>query len=161
MTALATVTLQAATPTVTFSGIPQGYRDLVLVVVDAKSLSSNPAVFVRFNSDSGANYSYVRMTGNGSTAGSASTSSQTRMDVGAAFGVNSTENAMLVLQIVDYSSTAKHKTVLSRSGVAGLGVEAIASRWASNSAVTAIQIFLDSSISWTTGTTFSLYGRIA
>ena len=56
--ALATTTLSSAVGSVTFSSIPAGYRDLVLV---AEGLTSGATSNVRmqFNSDTGNNYSLV------------------------------------------------------------------------------------------------------
>lgn len=158
-TALATVTLGGSDASIVFGSIPATYRDLVLVIGSAKSASGNPAVVARFNSDSGTNYPYVRMTGNGSSAASASITTDTFLNLAAAFGINTTENATIILQVMDYSATDKHRPVLVRSNLAGAGVEAIAGRWANAAnAITQIELFNTSSISFATGTTFSLYG---
>lgn len=159
-TALATLTLTGSDASITFSSIPATYRDLVLVIGSAKSASGNPAVVARFNSDSGTNYPYVRMTGNGSGSGaSASITTDTFLNLAAAFGINTTENATILVQIMDYSATDKHRPVLVRSNLAGAGVEAIAGRWANSAnAINQIEIFNTSSISFATGTTFNLFG---
>ena len=158
-TPLANITLGSSASSVTFSSIPATYRDLVLVIGSAKSASGNPAVVARFNSDSGTNYPYVRMTGNGSSAASASITNDTSLALAVAFGINTSENATILLQIMDYSATEKHRPVLVRSNLAGAGVEAIAGRWANAAnAINQIELFNTSSISFATGTTFSLYG---
>ena len=156
---LANITLSSSDASIVFSSIPATYRDLVLVIGSAKSVSGNPAVVARFNSDSGTNYPYVRMTGNGSSAASASTTTDTFLDLAALFGINTSENATIILQVMDYSATDKHRPVLVRSNLAGAGVEAIAARWANAAnAITQIEVFNTSSISFATGTTFSLFG---
>jgi len=157
-TALATLTVAVTDTQIDFASIPATYRDLVLVIGSAKSVLSNPAVVARFNSDSGTNYPYVRMTGNGSTAGAAAISSDTFLNLAAAFGINTSDNATILIQIMDYSATDKQKTVLSRSNLTSAGVEGIAGRWASTAAITSISVFLTSSNSFAAGTTFSLYG---
>jgi hypothetical protein len=65
-----------------------------------------------------------------------------------------------IFQIMDYSATDKHKTTLGRvnrsNGIALAG----ASRWASNTAVSSLVVTLSAN-SFSIGSTFSLYGRIA
>lgn len=155
--ALATITLASTDSEVIFSSIPATYRDLILVI-QAKSTTGNPAVVARFNSDTGTNYPYVRMTGNGSSAASASITTDTFLNLAAAFGINTSGNGNIIAQIMDYSATDKHKAVLVRNNDAGLGVEAIGGRWANTNAINTISIFNTSSISFASGSTFSLYG---
>jgi hypothetical protein len=58
-TPLANVTLGATAATVTFGSIPATMRDLVVIVNG--TTSSNVFTGLRFNSDSGSNYTFVRM----------------------------------------------------------------------------------------------------
>ena len=55
-----------STSTVTFSSIPQTYTDLVLV--SAITQSADVSNYLRFNSDTGTNYSRTRLVGTGSSA---------------------------------------------------------------------------------------------
>ena len=161
-TALATLTLTGTDASIVFDSIPATARDLILVIGSVKSASGNPAVVARFNNDSGTNYPYVRMTGSGSGSGGSFTDTQTYLNLAAAFGINTTENATIILQVMDYSATDKHRPVLVRSNLAGAGVEAIAGRWANSAnAISKIEVFNTSSISFASGSTFSLYGVIA
>jgi hypothetical protein len=64
---------------------------------------------------------------------------------------------MLVLQLMDYSVTDKHKVFLTRSGRASSGLDMIASRYASTASVDSITI-IPSAGSLAAGTTLSLYG---
>jgi len=66
-TPLATVTLGSTAASVTFSSIPATYRDLILIIT-AQRTGSPVNVGMRFNGDSGSNYSSVFMTGTGSSA---------------------------------------------------------------------------------------------
>jgi hypothetical protein len=63
-----------------------------------------------------------------------------------------------ITQIMDYSATDKHKTTLVRSNNAADATEAMTGRYASTTAVTSIEIGLDGSLSFASGSTFSLYG---
>jgi hypothetical protein len=160
-TPLANVTLGTAIGTVTFSSIPATYRDLILVMnhkVNTSATSDN--WFMRFNSDTGANYSFVRMYGNGSSAFSGSGTSRTYIDNFLDPTGSFTNN---VFQIMDYSATDKHKTVLARENLASEQVIAKAHRWASTSAITSISLTGPDSGTdlFSVGSTFSLYGVIA
>ena len=140
---LATTTLASSTATVTFSSIPSSYRDLV-IVIDGSAASAG-ATFLNFNADS-SNLSYVRMYGTGSSTGS----DTSRIGMW-------TAQSNIVFQIMDYSATDKHKTYLARANAAGNQVAALASRWASTSAITSILIDHSTS-NFDASTTFSLYG---
>jgi hypothetical protein len=147
------VTLAAASSSVTFSNIPQNYGDLVLVVDGAAS--SNATLRIRFNSDSGSNYSFVWANGDGSTASSAS-GTGTSLTQTYLF----TSRTMNIVQIMDYSATDKHKTVLSRYNNASLSLQMNAERWANTAAISSILCSQDSG-TMNIGTTFSLYGIAA
>ena len=56
-TQIATTTLGSSQSTITFSSISGAYTDLVLVVT--AKVSSATDLWVRANSDSGSNYSYL------------------------------------------------------------------------------------------------------
>lgn len=157
ITALANVTLGANASSVTFSSISSAYRDLILVV----SYTSNTSFFnmtVRFNSDSGSNYTRVNMSGNpgGATSNSGSgTSGNINYD---SAGFTTSAN-FSTTNIFDYSATDKHKTWISRAGeTTGYStVEAIVGRWASTSAITSL-VLLPSANQFASGSTFALYG---
>jgi hypothetical protein len=154
-TALANVTLTSTASTVTFSSINQTYRDLILVWFPIGTAATND--WLRFNSDSGSNYNSVFMAGNGSATSSTATASSTQLRIEAVPIVDNTATAMRIAQIMDYSVTDKHKCVLARSDNAARGTEARSARWASNSAITSIQVGLLSS-TFAAGSTFALYG---
>jgi hypothetical protein len=89
-TPIATQTLGSAAASVTFSSIPQGYTDLILVINYATSASTGNAL-LRFNSDTGSNYSETALIGNGTTATSDRESSVTTIPI-SWFGTNSTSD---------------------------------------------------------------------
>jgi hypothetical protein len=156
-TPLATVTLASATGSVTFSSIPATYRDLVFVF-SGTATSANRLVEVRFNGDSGSNYSQVRALGYSSTPTS---SASTLTSFGLFYsdsGLDTTQSNS-ILQLMDYSATDKHKTMLNRVGGGTTWVEMRAGRWANTAAITSANFFIDGNFA--TGTTLSLYGVIA
>lgn len=146
-------TLSSASASVTFSSIPSGYRDLVLVV-DLDGIAMD-ALGMRFNSDTGTNYTDVKMRGSG-----ASTQSATQTDSYIEIGVNtagSSGKRLIVTSVMDYSATDKHKTVLTR-GNSTENVAALAGRWANTSAITSLEVLEVFSKGFTAGDTFTLYG---
>lgn len=147
---LATTTLSSAASSVTFSSIPATYRDLVLVASFQTSVDAN--LLVRFNSDSGSNYSLVRMWGTGSSTASDSRT-QTYADMEA--GTTNTQISTTIMQFMDYSATDKHKIMLYRSNQ-NL-VAAGANRWANTSAINNISIATNSG-TFNVGTSFSMFG---
>lgn len=145
--------LASAASSVTFDNIPQDYRDLILV--HSGLASANTTILGQFNSDTGSNYSTIRMRGDGSSATSFITT-------GTSFqaGFVGTALNLVQLQIMDYSATDKHKTVLQRSDRADLYTNAVANRWASTSAITAITLDGQGK-TFSAGSTFYLYGIVA
>lgn len=152
-TAIASQTLTSSASSVTFSSIPGTFRDLVLVAQATTTGATTRAIRLQFNSDTGSNYSVVNMSGDGSSA-SSTTSTTTSFTVGPCA---MTIVGQGIMQIMDYSATDKHKSVLTRNDNAEGSLTAYAQRWANTSAVTSIYLFpnLDS---FAAGSTFSLYG---
>ena len=160
-TALATVTVSTTTNTLTFSSIPAGYRDLV---IQGATRSTRAAVtedlLLRLNGDTGSNYTGVFMLA--SSGGAQSVTSSTTSFAVASNTVANTGTANVfssfVGQVMDYSATDKHKTMLQRNGGGNQDqVWAGAGRFASTSAITSVTLFYAIG-NIATGTTFSLYG---
>jgi len=159
---LATITLTSTDSEIVFTSIPAGYRDLIMI---ANQKSTGPATatnaVIRFNSDTGSNYSYVVMYGVGSGSGTSTSGTLTYLDT---HNTSTTQFVPLILQIMDYSATDKHKTSLLRVSVAADAVWARATRWASNDAINTVSIIAPDRIaggtpdSFEIGSTFSLYG---
>jgi hypothetical protein len=161
MTAIADITLQQPNSAVLFSGIPQNYKDL-MVVVNWENSGISSASRIQLNGDAGANYHGVWMTGfgNGSLASSSESSQTSSRAAGANQGpVNSFTNIMTI-HFIDYSSTNKHKTYLVRYGSGFSETQATASRWANTAAIQSIRIFDIVGQNFMPGATFTLYGRV-
>lgn len=152
---LATVTLAGTASSVTFSSIPATFRDLVVVFVGNGSTDLEGRI--RLNSDTGSNYNHVRMSGSGSAATSANAASQTSGFISSVAKATTTGALQMNINIMDYSVTNKHTTIISRADQAANGTEAFANRFANTAAVTSVQI-LTSTGNWAIGTTAALYG---
>jgi hypothetical protein len=155
-TALANLTLSSAASTITFGSIPATYRDLVVTVQG--NTSANSAIRMTFNSDSGTNYFWQRLSTTGAAAPTAAAATNSTFVNLANIPLATTTSAIqIMVNVMDYSATDKHKSALSRSGNAANGVEVTANRWANTSAITSIQVTAATG-SWAIGSTFALYG---
>jgi len=154
-----TTTLPSSASSVTFSSITQDYRDLVLVAeVKGASGSGVIGVVLRLNSDTGSNYSYVNMLGDGSTTDSGSGTAD-KAFIADSVNPDETNAGLFLIQLMDYSATDKHKSGLVRANLASGAVSATAIRWANTSAVTAVEIFNSGAgDEFAAGGTLSLYG---
>ena len=146
---IATITLDSSASSVTFSSIPQGYRDLELVFSGTvESTNTNIDLDVNGTGSSG---SRVFMFVSGSSASSGTSSVLT-------IGFNGLTQSSTNLQNFDYSATDKHKTMLYRNDNTASGVSAQAQRWASTAAITSLELTPQNSRSMQTGSTLALYG---
>lgn len=155
---LSAITLSSLALEVSFTSIAQTYKDLVLVISGtAGAAPSSVQPVFRFNSDSENNYFYVFARGNGSSTSSGA-------DVASYnFGIISASvtsgRFLCISNIMDYSATDKHKTVLTRGNDndANSDVQMMANRWANTAAITSIQL-INPGGSWPSGSTFTLFG---
>jgi hypothetical protein len=155
---IASNVLGSAVSSVTFSSISSSYRDLILVINSAAS--AGVYINLRFNSDTGSNYYWSVMGGDGSATISTSDSMVDRLRIGYSSYPSSGNNSLQIAQIMDYSATDKHKTVLSRGNQAATGVDAVAGRWASTSAINSVTALLGSG-TFSVGGSFYLYGLVS
>jgi hypothetical protein len=158
-TPIATTTLGSAAASYTFSSIPSTYTDLVLVM-NTKGSTSNYCQ-LRFNSDTGTNYSRTDLKGNGSTAASSRDSNRSIIDI-ASNATNDTSNfnTNIILHIMNYANTTTYKTAISRANNAATGTDAIVVLWRSTSAINSIYIAVNTG-NLEVGTTLTLYGIAA
>jgi hypothetical protein len=154
-TPIASQTLSSAAASVTLSNIPQTYTDLVLVCAVKNTANNGDEVAFQLNSDTGSNYSRTRIFGNGSTASSGRASNTTK----GALGINSTaEFSTVIANFQNYSNATRYKTVISRGSSASNYVSSYVSLWRNTNAITSIVLLPDSGTTFTSGSTFTLYG---
>lgn len=150
---------------VSFTEIPQNYRHLQIrgvVRSTATGAAGAEEVFIRFNGDSSASYSYHLLQGNGSTTVSTNTLSQTYGNIGMACrdGYAAGVYSGLVSDILDYSNTTKNKTTRTLRGqdTNGAGfISIMSSGWYKTEPITTITI-IPESVLFKQHSTFSLYG---
>ena len=152
-TPIATYTAASAQSSVTFSSLGS-YTDIRII---ANIQDSNGYGLIRVNSDSGSNYSRTSVYGNGSSAASERTTSQT-----SAYYQASTSGFWYSdFNFMNYGNTTTFKTILCRNGDAGASTWGQVNLWRSTSAITSISFISASGATIATGSTFTLYGIAA
>ena len=155
-TPIASITLASATAEITFTGIPQTYTDLVLVVAGTYSSGGVGSVDIRVGNgsiDTGSNYSATQLDGFGSSAASYRDTSATNLNL----GVASTSQSTNIFHFMNYANTTTNKTILSR-GNEPTYVRAAVGLWRSTSAINQIRIRNSGGTTFASNTTFNLYG---
>ena len=160
---IATQTLSSAAASITFSSIPQGYTDLILVVNSA-SASVDAFTYLQFNGDTATNYSHTQLYGNGTSAlSSRASNTSTMLNV----DVNMETTTIMynaIYQIMNYSNSTTFKTTLVRQNNTGSdypGALAGVGLWRNTSPVTTVTIQATrggTAYNFVSGSTFSLYG---
>jgi hypothetical protein len=151
---IASQTLSSDTTTVTFSSIPQNYRDLVLVVSGRLNLATDRLTQVRFNGDTGTTYRGVRYFRTSSTNGGDQFNS-TNFSLG--LGYNTEPFGASILQIFDYTQTTKFKGALLSENLWEPYAASRAYQWQGLPALTEISITANTG-QINSGSTFALYG---
>jgi hypothetical protein len=164
---IATVTVGSGGATsALFDNIPSTYQHLQIRAIGKRSDNANSTYLaVRLNGDTGSNYSTHQLAGTGSAAvarGYASTTQAIGTGTEVVLAGNGTANVFgaQIVDILDYSSTTKNKTVRAFGGWDNNGsghVLLISGGWFSTSAVTSVTLFSGGD-TWAQHTTLALYG---
>jgi len=159
---IATQTVGSATASVTFNSIPQTYTDLVIVGRLVEDTGGNNNCLMRFNSDSGTNYSSNGFQVSNATPGAYKGNNSTGL--GLSYGnANSGRIPQFVMHVMNYSNSSYYKTALLRNGTGvdtGGWTNLSTGSWRSTSAVTTIS-FHTTNTNLGVGTTFTIYGIAA
>lgn len=144
--------------TVNFSSF-SGYTDLVISMPFIwTSGSSN--IGIRFNSDTGSNYSDTRILGNGSSAITSRDSNNTYISALGGSWTVTTNPGFVKFSIFSYAGSTNKtvfvETSLDQNGsgatLRGVGL------WRNTSAITSIDVFTVAGSNFTTGTRLTIYG---
>lgn len=152
-------TLQSDTASVTFSNISGSYTDLI-AICDVKGGDAN--LVLRFNSDSGSNYSATALAAtNSNQASSFRNTSQTSLNnAGSAYMFTLNDRLFSTFHIMNYSNTSTYKLILSRGNNPPAGVDLQVGVWRSTSAITSIE-FIGQGSNLYAGSIINLYGIAA
>jgi hypothetical protein len=156
--AIATTTLSSATGSISFTSIPATYTDLRVVFTGTDNASAGYTLRLNYNSDTGNNYSFIRLNGDGSAP---YTSANATVDYIFCGSLPSADIPMFCgIDIFSYAgSTFKTALVTSTTDRNGAGyVNANIGLWRSTAAITSVQLALSSPGAFKIGTTATLYG---
>jgi hypothetical protein len=154
-----TKTLSTATNVVTFTAIPQTYKHLQIRATMRCTASNN--MFIRVGNgsiDSGSNYSWHQLFGDGATPYSNGSGTETFSYIG--YNFNTSHPNPSIVDFIDYSSTVKTKSYKSLAGTESNGggfVQLWGGNWRNNSAINTIS-FITGSGNFDTNSSFALYG---
>jgi hypothetical protein len=168
--ALATVTLSASASSISFVGIPSGYKHLQLrgIAQTNRGTYGIDEANLRFNSDTGANYAFHLLYGDGSSATATATSGASVIQVGSGnLGTTTGSNwGTIIVDILDYTNTNKYTTVRTLGGadcngtVGGIGgrVGFSSGLWTNTAAVTSMLLVPVNGSNFSQYSQFALYG---
>jgi hypothetical protein len=103
--AIATTTLGSSAASITFNSISSAYTDLRLVLNAQTVYAGVSGVEFQFNSDTGTNYSYTRLRGNGTSASSSAASNNASGYAG--YTVQSPNWSLHNIDIFSYAGSTK------------------------------------------------------
>ena len=155
---IATTTLTTTTGSVTFSSIPATYTHLQIRIF-AFTAGGAANTKVQFNSDTGANYAWHQLYGDGGSVGANAYTAETGVKTAPLAG-STTIAGVGVIDILDYANTSKYTTVRTLGGHDnnGSGYSMFRSGlWLNTAAISTIVLAPDSS-SFTQYSRFALYG---
>jgi hypothetical protein len=163
---IATVTVgSGGAANIEFTSIPSTYQHLQVRLISRANFSfaGGLSLYIRLNSDSGSNYRWHRLHGDGaSVVAAAAAAADDRMEFWKSVADTSTASSVFGAQIVDildYGSTSKATTARAFNGydANGIGTVSIQSGlWTSTNAVSTITLTSDGN--WLQHTTAALYG---
>lgn len=143
---------------VIFTSIPNTYSHLQVRVM---SLFNNARMDIQFNSDTGSNYSYHLVQGNGSATYAEAGATQTSIKVWPNGNTTSTSNPnVLVMDLLDYANTNIYKTarILNGFDENGSGIISLNSgNWRNTNAITSIKLAPNTG-NFAQYSSFALYG---
>jgi hypothetical protein len=124
--------------TTSLTSIPATYKDLQLVLRNAHLTPTSTAITLQLNSDTGSNYSYTLVNDSGTVI---KVNSNTSWQLSPPFPNTSNDQASVVANFYDYTSTTNYKTSDSLASGGGTAITAfLCASWANSAAITSIQI---------------------
>jgi hypothetical protein len=164
---IATLNGTGSSTTITFSSIPSTYTHLQIrgVMKNTQNTNFEDNLDLRINGDTGTNYANHFLRGNGSAAAASGAASNDKYSPVAYFpylgkGTSATMGTVII-DILDYASTSKYKTMRATGGYDNNGdgfITVTSGLWLNTAAITSISLIGGSAYNWQTTTTFALYG---
>jgi hypothetical protein len=152
--------------TVEFTSIPQTYKSLQIRFTAKDGDGGNTADIIRvtFNNVGGTSYAYHQLWGNGSSASVNAVDTTSRIQVRAANASTTSAFSGGIIDIHDYASTTRNKTLRAFCGVdnntasTNYEVALTSGLFNSTNAITSIKLEHSANSNFSTGTNFALYG---
>ena len=167
---IATVTVgSGGAAEIEFTSIPSTYQHLqIRGIARHGTAASTTDVLLRLNGDTGSNYAFHRLFGDGSSAGADGYASQSSggsvLGIVPASGALASAFGVFVIDILDYANTSKNTTLrwfhgleLNANNTTGR-VGMSSNLWANTNAVTSIKLYPGSAYSFVQHSTAALYG---
>jgi len=159
---IATTTLGSNAASVTFSSISGSYTDLVLIgFASNNNADASNTGTLRFNSDSGNNYSDTIVYTEGNTPTSIRQSNVAQIGLWTIMGNTDTaRKSTIIIHINNYSNTTTYKSTLTRIGTpttSGGWTNMSVGLWRNTAAITSITLG-GGGVDWLSNSTFTLYG---
>jgi hypothetical protein len=164
---IGTTYLTSSQASVTFdlTGLSGTYKHLQIryTARSSNSGTANDGLWLRFNNDSGSNYAWHRLEGNGSSVSSGAGTSATWILMGITPRDGNTANifAAGICDILEPFTSNRNKTIRCLHGVPGTGNPGIflGSGFRNNTeAITSLTLFPDAGQSFVANSRFSIYG---
>lgn len=165
---IATASGSGSSNTITFSSIPSTYKHLQVRLLGKSTGAGTGGVqmLVRLNSDTGSNYSFHYIRAEGTTVAAGGGATNGSIEWNGVYPLSGATQANMmgtgIIDIIDYASTSKYKTVRGFHGWNGNTVDngwviLNSGLWQSTSAINSVSVIINSG-SWTSDSTFALYG---
>lgn len=163
---ISTQVLTGSSASITFSSIPSTFRHLQvrMTLKDSNAGATMGKAYYTYNGDTGANYAWHYLEGNGSGMGSgwSNTYANSIYSVATTLFTASAHSAH-IMEIADYSQTTKYKTTRILGGAApsiygAQSVSLTSGLWMNTAAITSLTIGAQSGQNFVSGCRFSLYG---
>ena len=163
---IATVTVgSGGAANVEFTSIPSGFEHLQIRAIarSTKASVDNAFVNMQINSDTGANYSYHDLYGDGSSvaAGAITSVTQNYIQRITASTAAASIFGTFVIDILDYKNTNKYKTLKSLGGfdLNGSGqIYLVSGSWRNTNAITSLKFTSQTTGDFAQYSQFALYG---
>jgi len=160
---IATVTVGAGgASSIDFTSIPSTYTHLQIRGIARTNAGSDSQNYMRFNSDTGSNYSTHFLYGYGENpVGAGGAASTNYMSASAITSSGTNVFTGFVMDVLDYANTNKNKTLRALSGndTNGAGYVWFSSgNWRNTSAISSISIYNNGSNNFVQYSQFALFG---
>lgn len=124
--------------------------------------SGGSLIVGNFNSDTGANYTWHEVQGQGTAAAAYSgTGNSYARWYGRNVGTSSTSPTAAIIDILDYTNTNKYKVVRVLAGMDANGsgeVNLTSNLWSNTAAISSITVKTHDAVNFASGTSIALYG---